>query len=88
MCSQHHAPAVFHAKIPKYSLDRETGGPKGRTQWRRQILVSLPLLGSEPTLSSIYQGILHVVQIGFGAHPVSYTMGTGGLFPGGKAAGA
>jgi hypothetical protein len=27
---------------------------------------------------------LHVVQIGSGAHPASYTMGTGGSFPGGK----
>jgi hypothetical protein len=25
------------------------------------------------------------VQTGSGAHPASYTMGTGGLFPGGKA---
>jgi hypothetical protein len=32
--------------------------------------------------------ILHVVQTGFGVHPTSYPMGTGGSFPGGKAAGA
>jgi hypothetical protein len=31
---------------------------------------------------------LHVVQIGSGVHPTSYPMGTGGSFPGGKAAGA
>jgi hypothetical protein len=31
---------------------------------------------------------LHVVQIGPGAHPASYPMGTGGSFPGGKAPGA
>jgi hypothetical protein len=31
---------------------------------------------------------LHVVHTGSGAHPVSYPMGTGGSFPGGKAAGA
>jgi hypothetical protein len=30
----------------------------------------------------------HRVQNGFGAHPASYPMGTGGSFPGGKAAGA
>jgi hypothetical protein len=30
---------------------------------------------------------LHVVQTGSGAHPASYPMGTGGFFPGGKAAG-
>jgi hypothetical protein len=30
----------------------------------------------------------HHVQTGSGAHPVSYPMGTGGSFPGGKAAGA
>jgi hypothetical protein len=29
---------------------------------------------------------LHVVQIGSGAHPASYPMGTGGSFPGSKAA--
>jgi hypothetical protein len=30
----------------------------------------------------------HRVPNGFGAHPVSYPMGTEGSFPGGKAAGA
>jgi hypothetical protein len=30
---------------------------------------------------------LHIVQTGFGAHPAYYPMGTGGSFPGGKAAG-
>jgi hypothetical protein len=29
--------------------------------------------------------LLHVVQTGSGAHPVSYPMGTGGSYPGGKA---
>jgi hypothetical protein len=29
----------------------------------------------------------HIVQIGSGAHPASYPMGTGGFFPGGKAIG-
>jgi hypothetical protein len=32
--------------------------------------------------------LLHVVQTGSGVHPTSYPMGTGGSFPGGKAAGA
>jgi hypothetical protein len=32
--------------------------------------------------------LLHIVQTGSGAHPTSYPMGTGGYFPGGKAAGA
>jgi hypothetical protein len=32
--------------------------------------------------------VLHVVQTGCGVHPTSYPMGTGGPFPGGKAAGA
>jgi hypothetical protein len=32
--------------------------------------------------------LLHSVQTGFGAHPASYTIGTGGSFSGGKAAGA
>jgi hypothetical protein len=32
--------------------------------------------------------LLHVVQTGSGAHPASYTMGTGGSSSGGKAAGA
>jgi hypothetical protein len=30
----------------------------------------------------------HRVQAGSGTHPASYPMGTGGSFPGGKAAGA
>jgi hypothetical protein len=32
--------------------------------------------------------ILYAVQTGCGAHPASYPIGTGGLYPGGKAAGA
>jgi hypothetical protein len=32
--------------------------------------------------------LLHVVQTGSGVHPTSYSMGKGGLSPGGKAAGA
>jgi hypothetical protein len=32
--------------------------------------------------------LLHVVQTDSGTHPASYPMGTGGSFPGGKAAGA
>jgi hypothetical protein len=32
--------------------------------------------------------IFHSVQIGSGAHPLSYPMGTKGYFPGGKEAGA
>jgi hypothetical protein len=31
--------------------------------------------------------LLHVAQTGSGVHPTSYPMGTGGSFPGGKAAG-
>jgi hypothetical protein len=30
--------------------------------------------------------LLHVVQTGSGAHPASYSMGTGGSFPGAKVA--
>jgi hypothetical protein len=29
--------------------------------------------------------LLHIVQTGSGVHPISYQMGTGGAFPGGKA---
>jgi hypothetical protein len=32
--------------------------------------------------------LLHFVQTGSGIHPASYPVGTGGPFPGGKAAGA
>jgi hypothetical protein len=32
--------------------------------------------------------LFHIVQTGSGAHPVSYQMGTGGSFLGGKAVGA
>jgi hypothetical protein len=30
--------------------------------------------------------LLHVVRTGSGVHPTSYTVGSGGSFPGGKAA--
>jgi hypothetical protein len=39
-----------------------------------------------PVESGIFR--LHVLQTGFGVHPTSHPMGTGGSFPGGKAAGA
>jgi hypothetical protein len=32
------------------------------------------------------KNFLHVVQTGPGVHPISYTMGTGGFYLGGKAA--
>jgi hypothetical protein len=32
--------------------------------------------------------LLQIVQTGSGVHPTSYSMGAGGSFPGGKAAGA
>jgi hypothetical protein len=32
--------------------------------------------------------LLHAVQTGSGIHPISYPMGNGGSFPGGKATGA
>jgi hypothetical protein len=32
--------------------------------------------------------LFRVIQTGSGAHPASYPIGTGGSFPGGKAAGA
>jgi hypothetical protein len=32
--------------------------------------------------------LLHVVQTGSGVHPTSYTMGTGGSFPGAKRPGS
>jgi hypothetical protein len=32
--------------------------------------------------------LLHIVQTGSRAHPVPYPMGTGGFYPGSKAAGA
>jgi hypothetical protein len=34
------------------------------------------------------KNFLHFVQTGSEVHPASYPMGTGGSFPGGKAAGA
>jgi hypothetical protein len=39
-----------------------------------------------PVGSEFY--FLHMVQTGSGVHPASYPIGTGGFFPGGKAAGA
>jgi hypothetical protein len=48
--------------------------------------------GSEGSEFESRQGkelsFLRVVQTGSGVHPVSYSMGTGDSFPGGKAAGA
>jgi hypothetical protein len=44
--------------------------------------------GSEFESRNGEEFFLHVVQTGSGFHPTSYPMGTGGSFPGGKAAGA
>jgi hypothetical protein len=43
--------------------------------------------GSIPSMARGFS-VLHSVQTGFRAHPASYPMGTGGSFPGIKAAGA
>jgi hypothetical protein len=37
--------------------------------------------------TGMVKNFLHVVQTSSGVHPAPYTMGTGGSFPGGKAAG-
>jgi hypothetical protein len=42
----------------------------------------------EGTVFLIVRRKLHVVQTGSGAQPASYTVDTGGCFPGSKAAGA
>jgi hypothetical protein len=57
----------------RYSDWLRAGRPRGRS--------------SSPGRSKNFS-FLHVVQTGSGAHPVSYPAGTGGSFPGGKAAGA
>jgi hypothetical protein len=37
--------------------------------------------------SGKHLSLLHSVQADYGVHPASYPIGTGGCFPGGKAAG-
>jgi hypothetical protein len=54
-----------------YSYWLRAGRPRGRS--------------SSPGMGQDFSP-LHVVQTGSGAHPASYPMGTGGPFPGGKAA--
>jgi hypothetical protein len=53
-------------------------------------IVSSYTIDSEPEFESrkSQKCLLHSVQTGSGAHPVSYPMGTGGSFPGDKAAGS
>jgi hypothetical protein len=43
---------------------------------------------SETSVGAGNFSLHHRVQTGSGAHPASYPTGTGGTFPGGKAAGA
>jgi hypothetical protein len=43
--------------------------------------------GSIAGRGNIFFPPLNIVRIGSGAHPVCYPIGTGGYFPGGKAAG-
>jgi hypothetical protein len=61
------------AQRSRYSDWLRAGRPRGRS--------SSPGRGQEFSL-------LHVVHPDCGAHPASYPMGTGGSFPGSKAAGA
>jgi hypothetical protein len=51
------------------------------TQTDRQIIIGIIRQGQEDYY------LLHSVQSGSGPHPASYAVGTGGYFPGGKAAG-
>jgi hypothetical protein len=45
-----------------------------------------PWVGVKESRQDQEFSLLHSVQTGSGAHPASYTMGTGSSFPGGKAA--
>jgi hypothetical protein len=53
--------------------------------WKPINFITYPKIRSSSP--SRFKNFLHVVQTGPGAHPVSYSMGTGGCFPEGKAAG-
>jgi hypothetical protein len=71
--------SIFVTTLLTFSRDRVVDGNWLRLD-DREFRVRVPE-GQEFTL-------LHVVQTGSGVHPTSYPMGTGGPFPGGKAAGA
>jgi hypothetical protein len=74
MNGQIHTPAtLLPGNHPPYTL--------GSTGWTTEKSEFESRLGQEFSL-------LHVVQTGSGVHPTSYSMGSGGFFPGGKAAGA
>jgi len=50
--------------------------------------IGLPEINSRRGQWWGFFSLRHRVQTGAGAHPASYTTGTGSSFPGGKAAGA
>jgi hypothetical protein len=68
---------------PRYPLDRRLGGPRIRDS-SVGLATSTTARVRFPVEASFC--LLHVVQTGSGAHPVSYPMGTVGSFAGSKAA--
>jgi hypothetical protein len=62
-----------------------------RPVWSRDSSVGIPTgwtVGVRFPAAARNFSLFHSVQIGSGAHPVSYTMRNGGLFPEGKEAGS
>jgi hypothetical protein len=68
-------------KVCSKSRDSSVGIATGDGLGDRGSRVRFPAEGGNFSLH-------HCVHTGSGAHPASYPMGTGGSFPGGKAAGA
>jgi hypothetical protein len=97
-------PLYPQGKSSWYPLGRRLGGPQSRSgRGGEEVILYLLLaltvkLTNERTGRSDDSGSIpgggeefffrHHVQTGSGAHPASYPMGTGGSFPGDKAAGA
>jgi hypothetical protein len=68
---------LFHLDTPGAAFGRKQDISVGiATDWRSRVRF--------PTLQDF--SVLHSVQIGSGAFPDSYSIGTCGSFPGGKAA--
>jgi hypothetical protein len=71
---------MFITVFTKKNHDSAVGIANGNGLGDRGVGVRVPV-GSRISL-------LHIVRTGSGVHPTSYPIGTGGYFPGGKAAGA
>jgi hypothetical protein len=86
-------PSITVASVLLFCIHLQYCSKFRHVLWSRDsavgITMSYGMEGPDSILgSAMFFSLLHSIQTETETHPASYSMGTGGSFPGGKAAGA